>query len=121
MEKYIESDLKNNPQFFKKPHSGKFVDLSVVRHVVCNVNRPEDVPVGSFASCMDAVAAEVDMIPPLEDVAPVVRCRECKHAYINSFSAAAGRALCRRLTNIADGMQFVMDSDDFCSYGEKKD
>ena len=72
MEKYIEQDLKNNPQFFREPHSGKFVDLSVVMHVVCNVNRPDDVPVGAFISSMEAVAAEVDMIPPMGNVAPVV-------------------------------------------------
>ena len=72
MEKYIERDLKNNPQFFREPHSGKFVDLSVVMHVVCNVNRPDGVPVGAFVSSMEAVAAEVDMIPPMENVAPVV-------------------------------------------------
>lgn len=40
MDKYIEQDLKNNPHFFREPHSGKFVDLSVVMHVVCDVNRP---------------------------------------------------------------------------------
>lgn len=66
--------------------------------------------------CMDAL-----MALPSSNVNMVVHCRECKHAYINSFSASAGQALCRRLTNMADGIQFVMDSDDFCSYGEKKD
>lgn len=57
---------------------------------------------------------------PAADVAPVVRCGECKHAYINSFSAAAERALCLRFTNITDGIQVVMDSDDFCSYGDRR-
>lgn len=108
MEKYIESDLKNNPQFFKKPHSGKFVDLSVVRHVVCNVNRPDDVPVSAFVSSMNAVAEEVDMIPQLEDVAPVVRCRECIH------KGETGE-------NIVFCEYFERDMmpDDFCSCGER--
>lgn len=67
---------------------------------------------------MNLILMDIDEAPAA-DVVPVVRCRECKHAYINSFSAAAGRALCRRFTNLADGIQVVMDSDDFCSYGER--
>ena len=55
------------------------------------------------------------------DVEVVVRCRECKHAYINSFSAASGVALCRLLTKRAEGIQIVMQQDDFCSYGERKE
>lgn len=51
---------------------------------------------------------------PAADVAPVVRCKDCKHAYINSFSAASGVALCSSSTK-------VMQQDDFCSYGERKD
>lgn len=48
------------------------------------------------------------------DAVPVVRCRDCKFAYINSFSAASGIALC---TSSGQPMQ----QDDFCSYGERKD
>ena len=118
MEKYIESDLKNNPQFFEKPHSGKFVDISVVRHVVCNVNRPEDVPVGAFASCMNAVAAEVDMIPSLEDVVPVVRCLECKH-YKENRTKKYGNLICRCTRMGKYDMDYPVKPDDFCSYGEK--
>lgn len=51
---------------------------------------------------------------PAADVAPVVRCMDCKHAYINSFSAAPGGALC---TLSGQPMQ----QDDFCSYGERKE
>lgn len=48
------------------------------------------------------------------DAVPVVRCRDCKFAYINSFSAASGIALC---TSSGQPMQ----QDDFCSYGERKE
>lgn len=51
---------------------------------------------------------------PAADVAPVVRCKDCKYAYINSFSAASGVALCSASTK-------VMQQDDFCSYGERKE
>ena len=48
------------------------------------------------------------------DVVPVVRCKDCKYAYINSFSAASGVALCSSSAK-------VMQQDNFCSYGERKD
>lgn len=57
--------------------------------------------------------AEIRKIPAA-DVVPVVRCKDCKYAYINSFSAASGVALCSSSTK-------VMQQDDFCSYGERKD
>lgn len=46
--------------------------------------------------------------------APVTRCKDCKYAYINSFSASSGEALC---TLSGQPMQ----QDDFCSYGKQKD
>ena len=51
---------------------------------------------------------------PTADVVPVVRCKDCKYAYINGFSAASGVALCSSNAK-------VMQQDDFCSYGERKD
>lgn len=50
---------------------------------------------------------------PVADVVSVVRCKDCKHAYINSFSSASGVALCSSSAK-------VMQQDDFCSYGERK-
>ena len=55
------------------------------------------------------------------DAVPVVRCKECKHAYINSFSVEAGVSLCRLLAKRAEGIQIVMQPDDFCSYAERRD
>ena len=64
-----------------------------------------------------AVASEIiDVVRdmPAADVVPVVRCNDCKYAYINSFSAASGVALCSSSAK-------VMQQDDFCSYGERRD
>lgn len=47
---------------------------------------------------------------PAADVAPVVRCKDCKHHY------DCGVHFCDRL-----GMDCPDDSDFFCSYGERKD
>lgn len=49
-------------------------------------------------------------IIPAADVAPVVRCKDCKHHY------DCGVHFCDRL-----GMDCPDDSDFFCSYGERKD
>lgn len=53
------------------------------------------------------------------DVVKVVRCKDCKFAYINSFSAAEGVAVCRKLSTEA-GIA-IRNHDDFCSYGEQRD
>lgn len=57
-----------------------------------------------------------------EDVEKVVRCKDCKHAYINSFSAAAGTALCVYWTNHGGGYQnAIMPQDGYCCYGERRE
>ena len=48
------------------------------------------------------------------DAVVVTRCKDCKYAYINSFSASSGVALC---TLSGQPMQ----QDDFCSYGERRE
>ena len=58
---------------------------------------------------------------PTVDAVEVVRCKDCKHAYINSFSAISGVALCKHWTNQADGKQAITQHDDFCSYGERRE
>lgn len=51
---------------------------------------------------------------PTVDAVVVTRCKDCKHAYINSFAVSSGEVLC---TLSGQPMQ----QDDFCSYGERKD
>ena len=52
---------------------------------------------------------------PAAGVAPVVRCRACKHAWIHP----CGYVYCHRDGRNAYEMTFNLDS--FCSYGERKD
>ena len=52
---------------------------------------------------------------PTIDAVPVVRCRDCKHAWIHP----CGYAYCHRDGRNAYEMTFNLDS--FCSYGERKD
>lgn len=58
---------------------------------------------------------------PAADVVEVVRCKDCKNAYINSFSAQSGIAVCRFLANRSNGELAIVQQDDFCSYGERKE
>lgn len=57
----------------------------------------------------DGVYAIIEQFPAA-DVAPVVRCKDCKYYY------ECGVNFCDRL-----GMDCPGDSDFFCSYGERKD
>lgn len=52
---------------------------------------------------------------PTIDAVPVVRCKDCKHAWIHP----CGYAYCHRDGRNAYEMTFNLDS--FCSYGERKD
>ena len=61
------------------------------------------------ACWVDNMLDEVDCFQPA-DVAPVVRCKNCKYYY------ECGVNFCDRL-----GMDCPGDSDFFCSYGERKD
>lgn len=58
---------------------------------------------------------------PTAHAVKVTRCKDCKHAYINSFAEASGTALCAFWTNRAKGEAVVMQADDFCSYGKPKE
>ena len=58
--------------------------------------------------------AEILRAIPTVDAVPVVRCKDCKYAYIKSFSAASGIVFC------SSNMK-AMQQDDFCSYGERMD
>lgn len=61
-----------------------------------------------WSNGMDAAASMCEKFPAA-DVAPVVRCKECKHYQKDMLF---GNAYC-------DGRQ--IKPDDFCSYGERRD
>ena len=52
---------------------------------------------------------------PIADVAPVVRCKDCKYRIYKDMGEDIGEIGGCALFNCA------MTNDDFCSYGEKKD
>lgn len=54
-------------------------------------------------------------VQPAADVAPVVRCKDCKHRVYKYINEEIGEIGGCELFNRA------MPNDDFCSYGERKD
>lgn len=57
--------------------------------------------------------ADIDAIPAA-DVAPVVRCKDCKKSFKKNKESKLNIFWCDKWKNIMRG-------DDFCSYGERKD
>lgn len=43
--------------------SGKSVDAGLLRHLICNVDRPEQVSEADFLAVMDAVVGAIQMLP----------------------------------------------------------
>ena len=94
---------------------------------VSNVNRLIDanklidfIDVGHLRHPGELCYSEVDVAnillhAPTVDAVPVVRCRDCKHAWIHP----CGYVYCHRDGRNAYDMTFNLDS--FCSYGERKD
>lgn len=55
---------------------------------------------------------------PASDVAPVVRCRECRH-YKEHRTKKYGNLVCKCTRMGKYDMDYPVKPDDFCSYGEK--
>ena len=78
----------------------EYIDRKVLKNDIATSTEPFNT--GSVFRAINRQAAA--------DVAPVVRCKDCKYHY------DCGVHFCNRL-----GMDCPNDSDFFCSYGEKKD
>lgn len=63
---------------------------------------------GRHTGIADCIASEIDQLPAA-DVAPVVRCKDCK------YNRGGNKCL------NPDSFFAVPADDDFCSYGERKD
>lgn len=56
-----------------------------------------------------------------EEMPELVRCKDCKYAYINAFSAQSGVVVCKFWSNSYKTELLATQQDDYCSYGERKD
>ena len=89
-----------------------FIDREKIRNEVCDgcTHRTPDNGCGWPEPCNRLIAGFVSA--PAADVAPVVRCRECKHwGGVDEY----GDGYCKN----PDGIDNIAKEYDFCSYGEK--
>lgn len=92
-------------------------EIATIKENVCkNCNSYDGV---RCRSCWvdDAISFLEDA--PTIDAVEVVRCKDCKFAYVNSLSATQEKAVCNRCFN-HDGNAMLMNADDFCSRGERR-
>ena len=68
---------------------------------------------GIYADAYNDLAEDFYSIPAVDAVV-VTRCKDCKHAYINSFAVSSGEALCTLSGKL-------MQQDGFCSDGRPKE
>lgn len=64
-------------------------------------------------------ATDCKLYVPAEDVAEVVKCKDCK--YYKQGNLLAPNKFCFRLLHKGEHIGFNFSDDDFCSHGERKD
>ena len=68
----------------------------------------------------DWVQSAIASAPTISDVAPVVRCKECKYSYKSWLSDILGGIWCTFWQKTQGKAWNMMHFDDFCSHGAKK-
>jgi hypothetical protein len=115
-----------NPNLSSKSGTGgltmaEYIDREALRKVLENWRDAHaDVDDEQGCGLLEDVIWEVDA-QPAADVAPVVRCKDCKHyrnypnglCYLHTEPKTNARGY--------SGDAVCVEPDDFCSYGEKKD
>lgn len=70
---------------------------------------PDDLP-------YKASVKRVLMSAPAAEVVEAVRCKDCKHCFINKFGEESSVGICNKRGVIGT----IVQLDDFCSYGERR-
>ena len=121
----IENEYKNVEKI-KTPFAKIIVEGTVEKpyySILWLDKENKEYNVGYSSYCLDYVFKWMEVVfeivaadePLTAEGAPVVRCRDCKHAWIHP----CGYVYCHRDGRNAYEMTFNLDS--FCSYGERKD
>lgn len=101
----------------------KYIDITELSKQIADFKKAINSPNSDYMTgyvCALTVTEGIIADTLTADVVKVVRCKECKHAYINSFSAQSGIALCKFLSN-RGSCTITVQQDDYCSYGELKE
>lgn len=92
----------------------EYIEREAVVKIAAKYGHVNGSALGKNSGIADCIATEISVFPAA-DVVPVVRCQECKHAWIHP----CGYVYCHRDGRNAYEMTFNLDS--FCSYGERND
>ena len=102
----------------------KYIDVKELSIILDIMKNPDsefatDDYIDGFSDGISVVIKELEIMPN-EDVVKIVRCKDCKYAYINSFSQLSGVVVCKYLADKSDGILYTMQQGDYCSYGERR-
>lgn len=62
-QRFIEWELEQDPNILARFYTGKMVDAGALRHVICNVDPPDDVSFEDTMKVLNEVAETVRLIP----------------------------------------------------------
>ena len=62
-QRFIEWELENTPEVYKKPRCNEFIDRQTLTHVICNVDCPEGVEHEVFTKVLNEVAETLELFP----------------------------------------------------------
>ena len=90
----------------------KYIDVKELSIILDIMKNPDsefatDDYIDGFSDGISAVIKELEIMPN-EDVVKIVRCKDCKYAYINSFSQLSGVVVCKYLADKSDGILFKL-------------
>lgn len=72
--RYIEWELENFPQNYKKLRSNEVIDKVTLTHVICNVDCPDSVDRATFGRVINEVAMTLEKVPFI-NIQTVIHCR----------------------------------------------
>lgn len=62
-QRYIEWELENTPEVYKKPRCNEFIDRQTLTHIICNMDCPEVVEQEAFIAVLNEVAETLELFP----------------------------------------------------------
>lgn len=62
-QRFIEWELENTPEVYKKPRCNEFIDRQTLTHIICNVACPEGVEYEVFTKVLNEVAETLELFP----------------------------------------------------------
>lgn len=68
---YIEWELAEYPERYKRLHCNRVIDEVTLTHVICNVDCPEGVKHEDFVAVMNEIAETLEKVPHVKIEVPI--------------------------------------------------